>query len=603
LDEFASFWHKKIYHFIQCTVFCTISQTRWHDETGNNDEKLGDIRMHAYPPPTWTDRYPSDVAPNISFGDMRSVLDLLADSVAQHPDRAAITCLGSDISYRRLHADCEAVAAWFGTLGLPPQARVVLMMPSCPQYVVCQLALMQAGLVAVNANPLYTSHELVKQLIDSGASAIVVLENFAATVEAALREAPVAHVVVSTMGDMLGWAKGRLVNTVSRYVKKAVPPWRLPGHRRYIDVLAEGRKREAPRHAPQLKDLAMLQYTGGTTGVAKGAMLSHRNLLAATLQLGAFLTSALRAHPAVTAPVMLVPLPLYHVFTIGVVLTGLASGARVVLVPNPRDIDGLVKTMKSQPFHLMTGLNTLYRALADHPRIGEVDFKACRIFVAGGTATQRAVAERWQALTGRCIHEGWGMTETGAAGTCNPPNVKAFNGSIGVPLPSTNITIRDETGRPVPPGQAGEICIAGPQVMSGYWQSPQASAELFWPDGCLRTGDVGLIDQEGFVHIVDRIKDMVLVSGFNVYPNEIEQVVTRHPGVLEAAAVGVPDAGSGEAVKLFVVPRDRHLTTDALRAHCTEHLTNYKRPKEIIFVESLPKSPVGKVLRRELKNT
>jgi long-chain acyl-CoA synthetase len=556
-------------------------------------------RTHARP---WADRYPPDVAADVDFESMHSVLDLVAASVARHPDHAAINCMGSAITYRRLYSDSEALAAWFASLGLAPQARVALMMPSCPQYVVCQLALMRAGLVAVNLNPLYTPHELVKQLDDSGASAIVVLENFAATVQAALREVPVAQVVVSSLGDMLGWANGTLVNAVSRHVKKLVPPWQLPGHLRYAEVLALGRQRQPLRHEPKLEDLAMLQYTGGTTGVAKGAMLSHRNLLAATLQLGAFLKSALRAQPAVEAPVMLVPLPLYHVFTIGTVLTGLACGACVVLVPNPRDIDALVKSMKSQPFHLMTGLNTLYRALADHPCIGEVDFSTCRMFVAGGMATQQAVAERWQALTGRCILEGWGMSETSASGTCNSPHVKAFNGSIGLPLPSTDLTIRDDTGQAVQQGQTGEVCIAGPQVMSGYWQSPQASAEAFWPDGALRTGDLGLIDQEGFVHIVDRIKDMVLVSGFNVYPNEIEQVVTRHPEVLEAAAVGVPDAVSGEAVKLFVVRRDSSLSVDAIRDHCTEYLTNYKRPKEIVFIEALPKSPVGKVLRRELKS-
>ncbi|NWE77795.1 AMP-binding protein [Pseudomonas yamanorum] len=550
----------------------------------------------------WVRHYPPDIGPELEFEGKRSVLDLVIDSMKRHPDRAAISCLGSYISYRRLYADYEAMAAWFASLALEPQARVALMMPSCPQYVVCQLALMRAGLVAVNINPLYTHHELLKQLIDSGASAIVVVENFAATVEMALREVKVAHVIVSTLGDMLGAAKGILVNTVNRHIKKAVPSWHLPGHRRYLDVLVDGRKCSPLEYSPKLEDLAMLQYTGGTTGIAKGAMLSQRNLLAGALQIGAFLKSALRARPTIEAPIMLVPLPLYHVFTIGVVLTGLACAARIVLVPNPRDIGALVKTMKSKPFHLMTGLNTLYQALANHPRIGEVDFSACRGFVAGGTATQRVVAERWEALTGRCITEGWGMSETSASGTCNPPSAKTFNGSIGIPLPSTDLSIRDERGRAVPQGEKGEICIAGPQVTSGYWQNPQASAEIFWPDGYLRTGDIGLIDQDGFVHIVDRIKNMVLVSGFNVYPSEIEQVVSRHPGVLEAAAVGVPDAGSGEAVKLFVVRLDANLTIDALRAHCTEHLTNYKRPKQIVFIEELPKSPVGKVLHRELKN-
>jgi long-chain acyl-CoA synthetase len=554
----------------------------------------------------WTHHYPSDVPPDIAFDGLSSVLDLVTHGATCHPERTAFTCLGRDISYRRLSEDAQALAAWFGTLALPPQTRVALMMPSCPQYAVCQLAVMRTGWVAVNVNPLYTPHELAVQLADSGARVVIVLDSCAATVAAALREVPVAHVVVSTLDDLLDEASHQRAhgrpNAVTRPVENAAPRWQLPGHVAYTDALAQGRQQPAPLHKPQLSDLAMLQYTGGTTGAAKAAMLTHRNLLAATLQIGAFIKSALQADPAVEAPVMLVPLPLYHVFTIGMVLTGLASGARVVLVPNPRDIDGLVKTLGEQTFHLMTGLNTLYRALADHPHIGQVDFSACRLFIAGGTATQRAVADRWQALTGRCILEGWGMSETSASGTCNPPGASAFNGSVGIPLPSTDITVRDDTGQVLPQGQTGEICIAGPQVMSGYWQNPKASAETFWPDGSLRTGDVGRIDPDGFVHIVDRIKDMVLVSGFNVYPNDIEQVVTGHPGVLEAAAVGVPDAHSGEAVKLFVVRRDPHLSVEALRAHCNERLTNYKRPKDIVFLEALPKSPVGKVLRRELKN-
>jgi long-chain acyl-CoA synthetase len=570
---------------------------------GHNNEIAGDNRMPATKPcRPWVHHYPSDVPPDISLDGLGSVLDLMADAVTRHPEYTAITCMGSDISYRRLSEECEALAAWFGTLDLAPQTRVALMMPSCPQYVVCLLAVMRAGWVAVNVNPLYTAPELVGQLGDSGASVVIVLDSFAATVAAACREVPVAHVIVSALADMITGPNDTRHTTLAGDLVRAAPPWHLPGHVAYTDALAKGRQRRAAQHHPKQGDLAMLQYTGGTTGAAKAAMLTHRNLLATTRQIGAFIQSSLRAAPAVEAPVMLVPLPLYHVFTIGMVLTGLACGARVVLIPNPRDVDDLVKVIGSQRFHLMTGLNTLYRALADHPQIAQVDFSACRLFIAGGTATQRTVAERWQALTGRCILEGWGMSETSASGTCNPPSASAFNGSVGVPLPSTDITIRGEAGEVLPQGQVGEICIAGPQVMSGYWQNPQASAETFWPDGSLRTGDVGRIDADGFIHIVDRIKDMVLVSGFNVYPNEIEQVVTRHPGVLEAAAVGVPDAASGEAVMLFVVRRDPHLSADALRAHCQDWLTNYKRPREIVFIEALPKSPVGKVLRRQLKN-
>jgi long-chain acyl-CoA synthetase len=550
----------------------------------------------------WLDLYPPGAAADIQPGALQSVIELFRTAATRHASRVAVSCLGSQLRYGQLDAASRALAAWFASLGLAPGARVALMMPSTPAYLACQLALMRAGLVAVNVNPLYTPRELTHQLKDSGAEVIVVLENFAATVQAVVPQVPLRQVVVATLGDLMGAVKGRLVNAVARHVKKVVPRWQLPGHRRLADVLAQGRKLPFNDRTPRADDLAMLQYTGGTTGLSKGAMLLHRNLLAASLQAEQFMRPLMQAAPAVAEPVLLVPLPLYHVFTIYMVMMALSQGAQVVLVPNPRDIDGLVKTMRGTRFHQMMGLDTLYRALAEHPRIGEVDFSACRSYVAGGTATRRAVAERWKTLTGRWITEGWGMSETSGGGTCNPPHVDAFDGSIGVPLPSTHIAIREDHGTELPPGTAGEICIAGPQVMAGYWQNAAATESTFWPDRYLRTGDVGLMEPDGRVRIVDRMKDMALVSGFNVYPSEIEAVVTQHPGVLEAAAVGVPDADSGEAIRLFVVRRSPGLDEDMLRKHCAEHLTNYKRPRHIVFVDALPKSPVGKVLRRELRD-
>ncbi|TXH57279.1 MAG: long-chain fatty acid--CoA ligase [Burkholderiaceae bacterium] len=549
----------------------------------------------------WLALYPPGSAPDIDPRGLSSVIQLFKSAAVRHPDRVAVSCLGSDLSYRELEAASRALAAWFASLGLPRGARVALMMPSTPAYLACQLALMRVGLVAVNVNPLYTPRELAHQLRDSGAETIVVLENFAATVEAVREKVPLRQIVVATLGDLLGPLRGRLVNLVARHLKKVVPPWSLPGHLRLSDVLARGRSLPFNDHVPAADDLAMLQYTGGTTGLSKGAMLLHRNLLAASLQATEWLRVLMRVPPAVDEPTLLVPLPLYHVFTIYMVMMAMSQGARVVLVPNPRDVDSLVETMRRTRFHHMMGLDTLYRALADHPRIGQVDFSHCRGYVAGGTATRQAVAERWHALTGHWITEGWGMSETTGGGTCNPPHLDRFDGTIGVPLPSTRISIRDEAGRDLPVGQPGEICITGPQVMSGYWQQPEATAEAFWPGGWLRTGDVGLFEADGRVRIVDRMKDMALVSGFNVYPSEIESVVTQHPGVLEAAAVGVPDGDSGEAIRLFVVKRSPALDEAMLRAHCAEHLTNYKRPKQIVFLDALPKSPVGKVLRRELK--
>lgn len=563
------------------------------------------VLASAAPPPAdrpWLGLYPPGAAPDIAPAGLSSVVELFIQAAARHPQRVAVSCLGSGLRYGELDAASRALASWFRSQGLAPGARVALMMPSTPAYLACQLALMRAGLVAVNVNPLYTPRELAHQLNDSGAEVIVVLENFAATVQAVLPQVNLRRIVVAAIGDLLGAVKGRLVTAVARHVKKAVPPWQLPGHLRLAAVIAHGGRLPFTEHLPAADDLAMLQYTGGTTGLSKGAMLLHRNLLAAALQATEWLQASMQAPPAVAEPVLLVPLPLYHVFTIYTVMMAMSRGARVVLVPNPRDIDGLVKTMSQTKFHQMMGLDTLYRALADHPHIGQVDFSSCRAFVAGGTATRLAVAQRWHALTGRWILEGWGMSETSGGGTCNPPHLDRFDGTIGVPFPSTHVVIRDEQGRDLPVGDAGEICISGPQVMAGYWQQPQATADAFWPDGYLKTGDVGVFEPDGRVRIVDRMKDMALVSGFNVYPSEIESVVTQLPDVAEAAAVGVPDAGSGEAIRLFVVRRSPALTEEVLRAHCVEHLTNYKRPKQIVFVDALPKSAVGKVLRRELRD-
>ncbi|WP_266157511.1 AMP-binding protein [Dyella silvatica] len=551
----------------------------------------------------WYGSYPPGVPTSIELDRYSSLCDVFSRSFKEHADKPALICMGVTVSYRQLDEASHRLAAWLQSLGLAAGARVAVMLPSLPQYLVCVPAILRAGFVVVNVNPMYTPRELAHQLKDSGAEAIVILENFAHVFQQVREQTEVKHVVVATVGDMLGGLKGVLTNFVVRKVKKAVPAWSLPGHDRFNDVLQRGASLPLHEAQPGQGDLAMLQYTGGTTGVAKGAMLLHRSLLAAVSQAESWMRPALTETPAVANPLLLVPLPLYHVYTLYLSMMSLSIGACCLLIPNPRDINSLVKAMQQHRFHLMTGLNTLYNALLNHPQIGAVDFSACRSFIGGGAATQQAIAERWHSLTGRWIQEGWGMSETTGAGTCNPPHRHEFNGSIGLPLPSTDMLIRDEEGHDLPISEVGEICIAGPQLMAGYWQRAEETEQALGADGFLKTGDIGMMDEQGYVRIVDRKKDMILVSGFNVYPSEIEEVAIAHPGVLEAAAISMPDEHSGEAVKLFVVKKDPQLSVESMRSYCEKNLTNYKRPRQILFIDELPKSPVGKVLRRALRDS
>ncbi|MEX3985508.1 AMP-binding protein [Paraburkholderia sp. EG287A] len=549
---------------------------------------------------SWFDSYPPQVPRAVELDGQASICSYFEDAARRYATRPAIQCSGKTFTYRELAVYIRAFAAWLQSLGLDKGARVAIMLPSSIQNVVSMFSVLRAGYVVVNVNPLYTARELAHQLNDSGVEAIIVLDQFASTLQQVRNEVPVKHIVVASTGDLYGVLKGGAINFAIRRVRKIVPRWSLPGHHAFGKAVARGRSLPLREVILHQSDLAMLQYTGGTTGVAKGAMLLHRNLLAAATIAGTWLNVALQRETAVAHPAMLLQLPLYHIFTIYVLMVGFGVGACSTLIPNPRDIAGLVKTMKAQRFHLMCGLNTLYNALLNHPASRQVDYSHCRVFVAGGTATQQAVADRWHQLTGRWILEGWGMTETTGAGTCNPTHRNEFNGSIGLPLPSVTVSIRDDEGNALPTGDVGEIYISGPQVMAGYWQRPDESAQVLGRDGFLRTGDVGVIDARGYVRIVDRKKDMILVSGFNVYPAEIEEVTVSLSGVLEAAAVGMPSESSGEMVKLFIVRKDPQLTAEQVLSHCARNLTNYKRPQQIAFVDSLPKSPVGKVLRREL---
>jgi len=471
-------------------------------------------------------------------------------------------------------------------------------MPNILQYPVCLFGILRAGFTVVNTNPLYTPRELEHQLTDSGAEVIVVVENFAHTVQEVVGRTAVKQVVVTSIGEMLGW-KGPLIDFVLRHVKKMIPRWRLPGSMRLSEALAEGRRRKLEHVPIAHEDIAFLQYTGGTTGIAKGAMLLHRNIIANLLQARAWLKPFLGTEDHI----ILTPLPLYHIFSLTAnCLVFMTLGAKNVLITNPRDIPGFVKEMSRHRFTTFTGVNTLFNALLNNPDFARLDFSSLRLTLGGGMAVQKAVAERWKQVTGVPLIEAYGLTETSPAATINPLDLREYNGAIGLPIPSTDLVLRDEAGRDVSLGQAGEICINGPQVMAGYWHRPDETAKVLDADGWLATGDIGVMDDRGFVRIVDRKKDMILVSGFNVYPNEIESVVVTHPGVLECAAIGVPDAKSGEAVKLFVVRKDENLTSEALLAHCRENLTGYKCPRDVEFRAELPKSNVGKILRRELRD-
>ena len=550
----------------------------------------------------WIESYPAAVPAEIAPHAHQSLGALFEASCAKFADRLAFSSMGRSMTFRELEQQSRKVGAWLQSEGLVKGDRVAVMTPNILQNPVVVYGILRAGMIVVNVNPLYTPRELEHQLKDSGAKAIVVLENFAHTVEQVVARTNVKHVVVCAMGDMLG-LKGHIVNLVVRKVKKLVPAWSIPGHTGFKAMLAKGEKLTLKPVDVASRDVAFLQYTGGTTGVSKGATLTHANLLANKQQIALWLEAAFAGQARPDVLNFVCALPLYHIFALTVnSLMGIALGGHNLLIANPRDIPAFIKELQSFKAHIFPGLNTLFNAMMNNPEFKKIDFSSLMLVLGGGMAIQRPVAERWIAMTGRPITEGYGLSETSPVATVNRLDAREFSGMIGLPLPSTDIEIRDEDGKTLPIGEVGEICIRGPQVMAGYWQRPEETAKVMSEDGFFRSGDMGLMDERGYVKIVDRKKDMILVSGFNVYPNEIEEVAVMHAGVLESAAVGVPDEHSGEAVKLFVVKKDENLTIDELKAHCAANLTNYKRPRYIEFRTELPKTNVGKILRRELRD-
>ena len=550
----------------------------------------------------WLKSYPPGVPAEIDPSQYSSVAELFEESFREYQTKPAFVCMGKQITYGELDTLSRKLAAWFQSKGLARGARIAIMMPNVLQYPVAIAAILRAGYVVVNVNPLYTPRELEHQLKDSGAEAIILLENFAVTLQAVLRNTAVKHVVVAAMGDLMG-AKGLIVNFVVRHVKKMVPAWSLPGHIKFNAAIAEGARQEFKPVKQGPDDVAFLQYTGGTTGVAKGATLLHRNLIANVLQSQVWLDPAREGRDDIDQFITVVALPLYHIFALTVCgLLTVRTGGLGVLIPNPRDIGGMIKELQGYAITTIPAVNTLYNAMLNHPDFDKLNFSKLLVANGGGMAVQEAVAKRWYERTHTPIVEGYGMSETSPCVTCNPVSVTSYSGTIGLPLPSTEISIRDDDNNEVPLGQPGEICIRGPQVMAGYWNRPDETAKVMTSDGFFKSGDVGVVSDAGYVKIVDRKKDMILVSGFNVYPNEIEDVVAKLPGVFEVAAVGVPDQHSGEAVKLFIVKKDQALTDADIFAFCKEQLTGYKRPKIIEFRTELPKSNVGKILRRELRD-
>ncbi len=552
----------------------------------------------------WLKSYPPGVPADIDYTRYRSLVHLLEEAFDKYAQRNAYVCMDRFITYADVDLMSKKLGAWLQAQGLSKGARVALMMPNVLQYPIAIAAVLRAGYVVVNVNPLYTARELEHQLKDSGAEAIIVLENFASVLEKVIARTQVKVAVVASMGDLLGGLKGAIVNFVVRTVKKMVPEFSLPNAVRFNRALSEGASLILRPVELDHDSIAFLQYTGGTTGVSKGATLSHRNVIANLLQNEAWLQPAMDKPPHVESLNFVCALPLYHIFALTVCcLMGTRLGGMNILIPNPRDIPGLVKTLSKHKFNMFPAVNTLYNGLLNHPGFASLDFSGLKLSNGGGMAVQRAVNDRWQQVTGKSIVEGYGLSETAPVATANPADSSEFSGTIGLPISSTDIAILDDAGKPLPTGEIGEIAIRGPQVMEGYWQRPEETAQVMTADGFFRSGDIGFMDERGYVSIVDRKKDMVLVSGFNVYPNEVEGVVAMHPGVLECAVVGVPDSGSGEAVKLFVVRRDPDLTAESLMAFCHEQLTGYKRPKHIEFRNELPKTNVGKILRRELRDS
>mgnify|MGYP002661828478 FL=1 len=552
----------------------------------------------------WLAAYPQGVPADVDLSKYPSLVALMDEAFTKYADRIAYSFMGKDVTYAQTDSLSSAFAAYLQGLGLVKGDRVAIMMPNVPQYPVTVAAILRAGFVVVNVNPLYTPRELEHQLKDSGAKAIVIIENFATTLEQCIAHTPVKHVVLCAMGDQLGFLKGMLVNYVVRNVKKMVPAYNLPGAVRFNDAVAQGTRGTLKKPDIKPDDIALLQYTGGTTGVSKGAVLLHRNIIANVLQSEAWNEPVMKKVPAGEQPTAVCALPLYHIFAFTVnMMLSMRTGGKTILIPNPRDLPAVLKELSKHTFHSFPAVNTLFNGLVNHPDFNTVNWKNLKISVGGGMAVQGAVAKLWLEKTGCPICEGYGLSETSPSVSCNPTTSTEYTGTIGVPLPSTYMKLLDDEGREVTTlGEPGEIAIKGPQVMAGYWQRPDETAKVMTEDGYFKSGDIGVMDARGFFKIVDRKKDMVLVSGFNVYPNEVEEVVANCPGVLECAVVGVPDEKTGEAVKLVIVKKDPALTEAQVKEFCKANLTGYKQPKVIEFRTELPKTPVGKILRRELRD-
>nr|WP_320188206.1 long-chain-fatty-acid--CoA ligase [Agrobacterium rosae]MDX8329527.1 long-chain-fatty-acid--CoA ligase [Agrobacterium rosae] len=565
-----------------------------------SDMNLGFEETRIIPRP-WLASYPQGVPAELPDPGYSSLAELLEKSCTLYADRKAFSSMGKSLTYRQLEEQTRKVGAWLQQIGLVIGDRVAVMMPNILQNPVATYAILRAGLTVVNVNPLYTPRELAHQLKDSGAKALFVLENFANVVQQTLPHTDVKHVVVATMGDLLG-LKGHIVNLVVRKVKKMVPAYSLPQAVSFKDVLNQSRNLQLKPAQIGREDVAFLQYTGGTTGISKGAVLTHANLLANKQQISLWMDAVFLHKKRPEVLNFICALPLYHIFALTVnSLMGVALGGHNLLIANPRDIPGFVKELSGYTPHVFPAINTLFNALLNNEDFRKLDLSSLVLVMGGGMSVQRPVAERWASVTGTHICEGYGLSETSPVATVNPLGRSDFSGTIGLPVPSTDIDIRDDDGNSLALGEVGEICIRGPQVMAGYWQRPDETAKVMTPDGFFRSGDMGFMDEAGYTKIVDRKKDMILVSGFNVYPNEIEEVAAGHPGVQECAAVGVTDEHSGEAVKLYVVKKDPALTAEDLKAFCAISLTNYKRPKHIEFIAELPKTNVGKILRRELR--
>jgi long-chain acyl-CoA synthetase len=556
----------------------------------------------------WLANYPAGVPHDIVPEQFRSLTHMLEESFKKNAARPFSVCMERWMTYGELDELSAALGAWVQSLGLEPNARVAIMLPNIPQFAVTMAAVLRAGYTCVNANPLYTPRELAHQLKDSGATTIVILENFASTLEEVISDSPLKHVVMASMGDLLGFWYGKWITFAVRHLAKMVPAYELPlaGDIKVISfaqAIAIGAQKALRPSMATLDSVAFLQYTGGTTGLSKGAVLTHRNIVAAVLQAEAWFMPALARVGDLSKLNTIAALPLYHIFALTLCLLNIRLGAQITLIPNPRDIDRFVEVLKKRPFHMLPAVNTLFNALLQHPNFKSVDFSNLCVSQAGGMAASEGTATRWKATTGSAMIEGWGMSETCAIGTNNPVTNSHFTGSIGVPLPGIDIALKDDLGQTLSVGQSGEICVRGPQVMTGYYNQPAESKNAFTADGFMRTGDIGIMDEQGYVRIIDRKKDMIIVSGFNVFPNELENVISLCPGVVECAAIGIPDEKQGEAIKVFVVKNTSTLTEEEVADYCKANFTGYKRPKYIEFRDELPKSNVGKILRRELRTT